>query len=191
MARESIAISSKPAFDRKLRQSVWLLAEEFSGVSTILQGFHRAKLNKVRITALTLEALMHRCKSPASTRNTVKNVGALIKFFPDTRDESNPSWCSLTGEGSVVLLRDFLESVEDRGRTVPCAVKSSLSTWSEALGVPWPLDNPLVCAAAQVESNDTPKHAPPMKLETIKKLEELATNVEIAPFKRTFAAGIP
>ena len=190
VARCSTSVTGKPAFGQKPRQSIWLLVGEFSGVSTLLQGFHRAKLNRERITALTLEALMQRCKSPASARNIANHVGALVKFFLDTRDESNPSGCSLTGEGSVVLLRDFLESAADRGGTVPGAVKSPISAWSEALGFPWPLDNSLVCAAAQAESNDTPKHAPPMRLETIKKLEELATNVEISPFKRAFATGI-
>ena len=73
---------------------------------------------------------------------------------------------------------------------MPGAVKTSLITWSEALGVPWPLENPSVCAAAQVVSNETPKHAPPMKLDTVKKLEELAANVEVDPFKRAFASGI-
>ena len=87
---------------------------------------------------------MQRRKSPAATRNIVKNFGSIVQFFLDTRDETNPSGCSLTGEGSVILLRDFLESFDDRGRTVPGAVKSSLITWPDALGVPWPLDNPLV-----------------------------------------------
>ena len=90
----------------------------------------------------------------------------------------------------MVLLRDYSESVSDRGRTVPGAVGTSLGTWSEALGVPWPLGNPLVRAAAQVESNEIPKHAPSTKLDTIKKLESVALNVEIDPFKRAFAAGI-
>ena len=133
---------------------------------------------------------MQRCKSPAATRNVVKNVSGLIQFFLDTRDESNPTGITLTGDTSVVLLHDYLESSAERGRTVPGAVKTSLSTWSEALGIPWPLDNPLVCAAAQVESNEIPKHAPPMKLDTVKKLEEIALNVEVSPFKRAFDAGI-
>ena len=56
--------------------------------------------------------------------------------------------------------------------------------------MPWPLDNPLVCAAAQVESNEAPKHAPPTKLDTIKKLEGMAVNVEISPIKRARASGL-
>ena len=67
--------SRKHAFDHKLRLAVWLLAEEFSGKYTLLRGFRDAKLDKERIEALTMDALMRRCKSPASTRGVIKNVG--------------------------------------------------------------------------------------------------------------------
>ena len=71
---------AKQVFDSGLRPAVWLLAEEFSNTSTLLQGFYQAKLNKERIIVLTLEALMQRCKSPASTRGVVRNVKGLIQF---------------------------------------------------------------------------------------------------------------
>ena len=182
--------SSKQAFDLKLRQAVWLLADGFSDTSTLSRGFRDAKLNKERITALAIDALMRRCKSPASARCVIQNVSGMIQFPIDTRDESNPAGFTLTGEAPVALLHGYLEAVDDRGRTVPGAVKTSLITWSEALGAPWPPGNPLVCAAAQVESSEIPKHAPPMKPDTIKKLDSVALNVEIYPFKRTFASGI-
>ena len=90
----------------------------------------------------------------------------------------------------MVLLQDYLESVAERVRAVPGAVKTSLIAWSEALGLPWPHDNPLACAAAQVESSEIPKHAQPMKLDTIETPESMALNVEIDPLKRAFAFGI-
>ena len=125
-------------------------------------------------------------QSPFSTRDIVKNVVGLIKFFRDARDEPN---LTLAGESSIVLLRGFLESSSYRGRTVPGVVTTSLSTWSEALGVPRSLENPLAFAPSHVESDQTPKHTPPTKLDTIKMLEELDANVETPPFKRAFAAG--
>ena len=176
-------------FDPKLREAVWLLAEEFPNTSTLLHGFYKTNLNKGRIVALTFEALMRRCKSPASTRGVVRNVKGLITFPLENRDDENPTGFTLTGESSVALFHDYIESTADRGRTVPGAVRTSLSTWAESLGIDWPLENPIVCAAAHVDSNEVPKHAPPMKLDTIKKLEELALNVEVAPFKRAFADG--
>ena len=187
--QRSLVESNKLGFDQKLKQDVWLLAEEFSDSSTLLKCPHAAKLDKERITILTIEVLMQRCRSPASTRGVVRNVRGMIQFSLDTRDESKHG-IALTGDTSVVLLRDYLQSVAERGRTVPGAVKTSLSTWPDSLGVPWPLDNPLVCAAAQVESSEIPKHAPPMRLDTVKKLEPMALNVEIAPPKRAFASGI-
>ena len=132
---------------------------------------------------------MQRCKSPAPTRGVIKNVSGLIQYFLDTRGEPNPSGYTLTGEASAALLRDYLESVAERGRAVPGAVKTPLSTWSEALGAPWPLGNPLVFSAAHVGSSEIHKHDPPTKLDTIKKLESMALNVEIAPFKRAFPLG--
>ena len=131
---------------------------------------------------------MQRCKSPASTRGVVENVSGLIQFFLDPRGESNPDGITLTGEASVVLLRGYLESFADRGRTVPGDVKTPLIARSEAIDAPWPLDNPLVGAAAHVESSEIPKHAPPTKHDTTKKLESLALEVEISPFKRAFAS---
>ena len=161
---------------------------EFSNSSTLLRGLRDAKLDKERIAALAIGALMHRCESPPPTHGVIKNVSGVMQFFLDTRGEANPG-ITLTGDTSAVLLRDYLESVADRGRTVPGAVKNPLSTWSGTLGAPWPLDNPLVFAAAQEESSEIPKHAPPMKVDTIKKLGSMALNVEITPFKRAFASG--
>ena len=37
---------------------------------------------------------------------------------------------------------------------------------------------------AHVEPNEIPKHAPPMKLDTVEKLESHAIDIEVAPFKR-------
>ena len=62
--------------------------------------------------------------------------------FRDSRGDSDTDGITLTGESPVVLLHYYLDSVDDRGRTVPGAVKNPLITWSEALGVPWPLGNP-------------------------------------------------
>ena len=155
--------SSKHGVDRKLKQGAWLRAAELSGTSAMLKGFYTEKLDNERIAALAIEALMRRFKSPASTLGVIRNVSGAIRFFLDTRGGSKPG-VALTGDNSVVLLRDYLKSVAERGRTGPGAVKASLSTLSEALGVPWPLDNPSVCVAEQVESSEILKHAPPMDL---------------------------
>ena len=54
----------------------------------------------------------------------------------------------------------------------------------------WPLENPLVCADSNVESNQVPKRAPPTKLDAIKNIEDLSIYFEITPLKRSFSSGI-
>ena len=180
----------KQGFGSKLREALWLLDEEFSHTSTLLRGIYKTNLNKERIVAITIDALTQRCKSPASTRGVIRNVNGLIDFFLENRNDGNPPGFTLTGENSAVLLRDYIESAAGRGLEVPGAVKTSISARPEALGINLPLDNPIFCSAAHVDSNEAPKHAPQMKLDNVKKLEELTLNVEVAPFKRAFAEGV-
>ena len=81
---------AKQGFDSTLREAVWLLDGEFPNTSTLLQGFYKTNLNKERIFALTLEALMQRCKSPASTRGVIRNANGIIDFFLENRNGDNP-----------------------------------------------------------------------------------------------------
>ena len=124
-AQLSVVGASKRGFDQKLKQDVWLLAGEFSDSPTLLKGPHTAKIDKEHITILTLDALMQRCTSMASTRGVIRNVSRPIRFFLETRDDSKPG-VKLAGDTSVVLLRDYIQSVAERCRTVPCAVKRRL-----------------------------------------------------------------
>ena len=82
--------SSRPAFGVKLKQAAWLLSEEFPNTSALLCGFRDAKLNKERIAILTLDAIMQRCKYPASTRAVIKNVSGLIQFSPTLGESVTP-----------------------------------------------------------------------------------------------------
>ena len=67
---------------------------------------------------------------------------APLGFTSKKRHDPDTSGIALTGDSSVVLLRNYIESVADRGRMVPGVVKTSLGTWSGALGISWTLDNP-------------------------------------------------
>ena len=117
-----------------------------------------------------------------SATSTTEHVKSLVNFYLDTRSEGA---VTLMGLGSVVLLRDFLDSLGERGGWVvvvgaaPSAAKQALTAWADALGVDWPLTHPLVLSAATVESNEDPRQAPAMDIETIRKLEVAAAYVEI------------
>ena len=90
----------------------------------------------------------------------------------------------------MVLLHDFLEQAASRGRAVPPTMRRSLNCRAKALEIEWPLDHPLICSAVSVESTAAPKHSPSMPLETVKFIDGVATNQEVAPVMRAFAAGI-
>ena len=104
--------------------------------------------------------------------------------------DTNLLGVTLAGDPSVVHLRDYIESVAGSGRTVPRAVRDSPTAWPEAIGISRPPKHPLLRVAAQFGPNEIPKHAPPTKLGAIRKLEEVALNVEVAPFIRAFLLGV-
>ena len=136
---------------------------------------------------LVIEAAAVRSKSLISTKAVAKHVRGPLKFYLDTRDESA---CKLTGEPSLVLLHDYLESLAERGRAVPWAARRALHIWPEALGIDWPLANPLVISAATAPTNELPKQAPSMPPDAVRLIEGVALNIEVAPRRRAYASAI-
>ena len=147
----------------------------------------KAQVTNDKITLLVIKATSLRAKSTAAMKAIINHVYVIIRFYLDVRQETK---VELTGDQSAVLLRDYLEPLAERVRTVPSAAKHALTVWAEALGIDWPLTNPLVCSAAVVETNESPKQAPPMSLETVRDFEDMAVNKLTAPYNRTYAAGI-
>ena len=84
---------------------------------------------------------MSKSKSIATTKAIAKHVRGLVNFYIELRVETN---VALTGEHSVILLRDYLESLVGRGRSVPSTPRRALTARSDALGIEWPLNNALV-----------------------------------------------
>ena len=180
-------LGGRKEFDVNIKNAAWELASEFSSTSSLLLGMYKAQVPKDKIALLVIEALSLRAKSTATMEGIVKHVSGLVLFYLDTREESK---VQLAGGDSLVLIHDYLESLAERGRTVHAAAKHALTVWAEALGIDWPLTHALVCSAATVESNDSPKQAPPMSLSTLRALGETATNILATPYKRAFDAGI-
>ena len=180
-------LGEKAEFGDMIKLTTWELAQEFSSTSELLSGMFNAKVPRGKITLLVIEAISARAKSQTAMKNIINRVSGLVLFYLELRQETE---VELTGPQSVVLLRDYLESLAERGRTVPAAGKHALSAWADALGIDWPLTNALVTAASVVESNETPKQAPAMTLNTVRALEEMALDTLVSPYKRAFAAGI-
>ena len=78
----------------------------------------KAQAPRGKITLLVIEAISLRLKSTASMKGIIKHVSGLIKFYIERKSEAK---FQLTGEDSVVLLRDYLESLAERCRAVPAA----------------------------------------------------------------------
>ena len=180
-------LGERRVFDDNLKHAVWELANEFPGTSNILKGMYKAHVPKDKITLLVIEAISLRAKSAATMKSVAKHVSALVRFYLGTREETK---FQLTGDDSIILLHDYLESLAERGRTVPATAKHALSFWAEALGIDWPLTHNLVCSAAIVAPNESSKKAPAMSLKTLRAIEEVALNMLVTQYKRAFAAGI-
>ena len=163
------------------------MANEFRETSTLLTGLRDSQIPGDKTTLLVPETGTTRPKSLASTKSILRHVSGLIQYYLDAWSETS---VTLTGESPLVLVHDYLESVAERGRTAPSAGKHALAVWPEALGICRPLTNPLVLSAAIVDSNEEPKQAPSIELDTAKAIEHIALNEEVCVHKRAFAAGI-
>ena len=125
-------LGERREFSAKLKNTAWELANEFSSSSTLLKGMYNAGVPKDKITLLVIEALSVRAKSTSTMKGVVKHVAGLVQYYLDTREESKEQ---LTGDDSLILIHDYLESLTERGRTVPASAKHALTVWAGALGV--------------------------------------------------------
>ena len=177
----------KHVFDRSLKGEVWGVARNFSESPGLLANIRKSGVSRGRLIVLAIEAVMQHCKTAAITRLAINTVSGIARYFIDTRPTDN---LSLTGEHSVVLIHGNLDQAAVRGRAVPGAMGRSISRRADALQIDWPLGRSIISAASTAESNSPSKQVPPMAIETVELIEGIATNREIAPIKRAFAAGI-
>ena len=125
-------LGERMEFSAKLKNSAWESASEFSSTSTLLTGMYNAGFPKGKIALLDIEALSVRAKSTSTMKGVFKHVAGLAQYYLDTREDSK---AQLTGGDSLILIHDYLESLTERGRTVPSSAKHTLTVWAEALGV--------------------------------------------------------
>ena len=115
-----------------MRQAAIGLEIEFDDSPSILQGMRTSGIPNEKMDLLVIEAITTRPKSVASAKPIAKHVKGLIQFYLDTRKEIS---ITLTCESSMVLIRDYLESLTERGRTVPSPAKHALTVWEDAPGI--------------------------------------------------------
>ena len=110
-----------------------------------------------RITVLTIDAVTQHCESASIAKSASRQVGGLFRYCIDFQSDEK---ATLTGESSRVLIHAYPAQAATLRRSIPAAIRRSLFFWAYAIELDWPLDHALLCAAAAVESNVTPKQAP-------------------------------
>ena len=120
-------------------------------------------------------------------RGAIKHAIGLVSFSIEIGADSG---IELTGGKSMVLLRDYLESLAGRGRTVSGAAEGAISLTADAFRAERPLTRPLVLAAADVESNDFLWRSPHVKLDAPKPLESFVRNKLAPTYRRASTIGV-
>ena len=76
---------------------------------------------------VAIDSALRRCKSHPLARIIAKEVSAFLKFRADNRDGGD---AHIAGDSAQFVLRDFCESIADRGRTAPAAATRALKNWT-------------------------------------------------------------
>ena len=88
---------------------------------------------------------------------------------------------TLDGASSAARARGYLDYLPDVGRFAHEDVKSALSRRAASLGFDSAMNRSPVIADAPVESNESPRKAHPMRLDTVRAPGELAADAVAAP----------
>lgn len=158
-------LGDRPALESSIEESVWELSIEFSSSATLLTRMCGSNVANGRIVQLDVEDFANRPKSLSSTKAILKQIRGIIARFVGNRAETERP---LAGEKPLVLLRDYLESLEERGRDAPGAANHALSVWSATVGIGWPLSDGLIAAAVSVGPSESPKQAPAIRVSTLR-----------------------
>ena len=100
------------------------------GIIRVASQPSKIRVSRERLIVHAIEAIMQHCKTASIARLDIENVDGLARYFIDTRATDN---LSLTGENSVVSIRDYLDQAADIGRAVPASIKRSLLRMAAAL----------------------------------------------------------
>ena len=141
----------------------------------------------VKRADIALKALKGRLKTISSIKSALNHVSGFVSFL---WDNSMGDTATLTGEGSVLALRDYFESLHVRGQSAPRTARSALSVFKDALGTNWPLDHPLVASVIVVGGPNPPKQAPPFTLDLLRRFDSIACDNLATSGGRLFDSAI-
>ena len=166
---------------------LWDSVSRLERFSSLLSVPELRNSSVVKRADIAFKALKGRLKTVASIKSALNHVNGFISFF---WDNSLDDTASLTGEGSVLALHDYFESLHARGQSVPRTARSALSVFRDALGINWPLDHPLVASVIVVDDPNPPKQAPSFTLDLLRRFDSIACDQMVTSGKRLFASAI-
>ena len=176
-----MATHSQPDPDDLLFRAVM----QFYHVSKTAQICHKTLSTKSEISDFLALCLSNRCKKKKTITETCKNANEYFKFA----NNKSPS-IPYTGDEGVVCLAQWLISIKPRGRTAPRKARYFIRIFGAAMGIDFPTSHPGVIAATRSMNTKSVKHAPPIPLDFIRKVEEYASDPELAWGLRVFCSLI-
>ena len=86
---------------------------------------YKGQVPNGEIALLVIWAVSLRAESETTMKSIAKHVAGLVRFYREVRDEA---MVELTGEQSVVAIRDYAESLDERAaRFLPSRIARYLS----------------------------------------------------------------
>ena len=166
----------------------WEVALRYREVAGIFRTAGRIGLPDEKTKKTLMDGLRARYKSDTSIKAAAKFADQYADYVLHLREENEK--VPLSGKDATVALTGFLELVRERGQSVPHAAKSALTVWGEATRTKLPLTEKEVVFAARKDREREQKRAPPLQVEFIKMMENIATDENSEWGRRNFAASI-
>ena len=167
------------------RKMLFQVALLFYNHSKTLKTCYLTLPNTSEIEAFVQLCFSKRCKSV----NTMKGVCKFVLEYYNFGMTAEPV-TPITGEHAIVPIARWMSELRIRGATVPRAGRYSLRVFGEALGIDFPINHPSILACVRTVKLKPTKHAPPIPIEFIKKLEIATTNSDFPTLKRVFCSII-
>ena len=156
-------------------------------LESLLVGMYVADGPKGGITLLVIEAESVRSETQAAAKSIVGHFSGLVRFYLEMRGEIE---VDLAGEQSVAVVRDYLESIAERGGNCDLQGETRIVRSGGSVRNRLAADHPLVFSDNQVETGERPKQTPAKTLSTLRDIERISDNKLPPPYKREFAAII-
>ena len=157
----------------------------FYGKSEVLDNAYDTFEHESEIADFIKLCLSCRCK----TDRTIAEICRLIREYHDFAKTLTPK-VNDTGICAIFAITKWMLVLKKRGPSVPPKGRYALKVFAEALNIDFPFNHPAVRAAARTKKITSTRHAPPIPLEFLTKIELLSADTSQPFGRRLFCALI-